>query len=287
MLRAADQERSAVGHFNFCETVVLKAVATAARDLRSPVLAGVSEGEREFLGVRQAADMVKSFREEWGIAIFLNADHTHSLSKAVEAAKAGFDMVVFDASAQRFEENVKQTRAAVEAMKSIRPEIMVEGEIGYIGTSSEIHAGVPAGLSPHSTPEEAKQFVEATGVDVLAPAVGTMHGMLPSMAKGEEHKHLNIRRIAEIKSATGVFLTLHGGSGTDTAEIVAGIQAGLTVVHINTELRVAWRRGLEDALAKHPEEVAPYRLLPGAYESVSPIVRQWMQTFRRSAKAVA
>ena len=142
-------------------------------------------------------------------------------------------------------------------------------------------------MSPHSTPEEAKQFVEATGVDVLAPAVGTMHGMLPSMATGEEHKHLNIRRIAEIKSATGVFLTLHGGSGTDTGEIVAGIQAGLTVVHINTELRVAWRRGLEDALAKHPEEVAPYRLLPGAYESVSPIVRQWMQTFRRSAKAVA
>lgn len=286
-LQSAGQARVAVGHFNFSELVGLKAVAAAARDLHAPVLVGLSESERDFVGVLQAAALVKSIREESGTALFLNADHTHSLEKAVTVAKAGFDMVVFDASARAFDENVKQTRAAVEALKSINPDIIVEGEIGYIGTSSAIHASIPPGMSPLSTPEEAEQFVQETRVDVLAPAVGTMHGMLKSVASGQERKHLDIARIAEIKRATGTFLTLHGGSGTDTTQLLGAIQAGITVVHINTELRVAWRRGLEDALKRHPEEIAPYHLLPAAYDAVSAVVRQWIQTFRRGSAAVA
>ena len=286
-LRDADHEHIAIGHFNFSELVVLKAVATVARQLRVSVLVGVSETEREFIGVRQAAALVKSIRDEFGMPIFLNADHTHSLEKALEAAKAGFDMVVFDASAHAFDQNVEQTRRTAEAVKSINPDIIVEGEIGYIGTSSAIHSSVPLDMSPLTTAQEARQFVEATAVDVLAPAVGTMHGMLKSMARGEERKHLDISRIAEIKRATGVFLTLHGGSGTDSAELVAGIQAGINVVHINTELRLAWRRGLEDALAKRPDEIAPYHLLPAAYEAVSEVVRSWVGAFGGTARAVA
>lgn len=109
-LRDAGHEHIAIGHFNFSELVVLKAVATVARQLRVPVLVGVSESEQEFIGVRQAAALVKSIRAEFGIPIFLNADHTHSLEKAIEATKAGFDMVVFDASAHAFDQNVEQTR---------------------------------------------------------------------------------------------------------------------------------------------------------------------------------
>jgi fructose-bisphosphate aldolase class II len=286
-LRDVDQNHVALGHFNFSELVVLKAVASVARELQVPVLAGVSESEREVIGVRQAAALVKSIREEFGMPIFLNADHTHSMEKAVGAAQAGFDMVVCDASAHGFDENVTQTRAAVEAVKSINPEIIVEGEIGYIGTSSAIHSSIPPDLSPLTTAEEARQFVDATGVDVLAPAVGTMHGMLKSMTSGKDRKHLDIRGIAEIKAATRTFLTLHGGSGTDVAELVSGIHAGINIVHINTELRLAWRRGLEDALAKHPQEIAPYHLLPSAYEAVSEVVRSWLQAFRGTARAVA
>ncbi len=185
-LRDAGHEHIAIGHFNFSELVVLKAVATVARQLRVPVLVGVSESEREFIGVRQAAALVKSIGAEFGMPIFLNADHTHSLEKAIEAAKAGFDMVVFDASAHAFDRNVEQTRRTAEAVKSINPDIIVEGEIGYIGTSSAIHSSVPLGISPLTTAQEAWQFVEATAVDVLAPAVGTMHGMLKSMASGED-----------------------------------------------------------------------------------------------------
>lgn len=282
-LRAALQDAAnrhvALGHFNFSDLVVLKAVADTARQLGLPVVVGVSEGEREFVGVRQAAALVKSLREEHELPIFLNADHTHSLEKSMEAAKAGFDLIVFDASNQSLEENVKRTKNAVEAAKSINPGILVEGEIGYIGASSSIHTSVPKDLSPLTTPEEAKQFVDATAVDLLAPALGTMHGMLRSMVGGEETKHLNIARIAEIKKVTGIFLTLHGGSGTDAAEFVAGIRAGLNLIHINTEIRLAWRRGFEETLAKAPDEVTPYHLLAGAYRAVSEVVKSRLQTF--------
>jgi fructose-bisphosphate aldolase class II len=117
----------------------LKAVFSAARELNVPVLVGASDGEREFMGVRQIAALVRSLREKFDFPIFLNADHTHSLPKAVQAAKAGFDAIVFDLSALPLEQNARQTKEAVEALKTINPAIVVEGEIGDIGTGSEIH----------------------------------------------------------------------------------------------------------------------------------------------------
>src|SRR5580693_3779276 len=194
--------------------------------------------------------------------IFLDADHTHSLAKGIEAAKAGFDSIVFDLSTLPIEENVSQTKQAVEALKAINPSMLVEGEIGDIGTGSEIHESSPDLSKGLSKPEEAKQFVNSTGVDILAPAVGNMHGMLRSMVKGETKKRLDIKRIAAIKQATGALLTLHGGSGTDDEDLREAIAAGINIVHINTELRVAWRRGLEAGLAKQADEVVPYKILP-------------------------
>jgi fructose-bisphosphate aldolase, class II len=271
------EQHRALGHFNFSDLVVLKAIADTARQLNVPVVAGVSEGEREFVGVPQAAALVKSYREEFGQPIYLNADHTHSLEKSIVAARAGFDSVVFDLSQLPFEENAKQTKQAVEALKSINPDIIVEAEVGYIGSSSTIHDAKPQNLDPLTTPEQAKQFVDETKIDAFAPSVGTTHGMLKSMLTGNEHKHLDINRIREIKAATGVFLTLHGGSGTARNELAAGVEAGLNLIHINTELRVAWRRGIEQALAAKPDEVTPYHLLPEAYDNVAAVVRSLLE----------
>jgi fructose-bisphosphate aldolase class II len=178
---------------------------------------------------------------------------------------------VFDLSALPFEENVRKTKAAVEALKTINPAILVEGEIGDIGTGSEIHDEAPDLSRGLTSPEQAKQYVESTGIDILAPAVGNMHGMLKSMVQGTTKKRLDIPRIAQIKSATGVFMTLHGGSGTDDEDLRKAIAAGINIVHINTELRVAWRRGLEEGLAKHPQEVVPYKILPFAVDSVKQV----------------
>ena len=127
----------------------------------------------------------------------------------------GFDAVVFDSSSKPFDENVSETKQAVEAVKSINPSIIVEGEIGDIGSGSEIHETGPKISRLLTTPEEAAQFVAESGIDVLAPAVGNMHGLLRSMARGEVQKRLDIGRIQKIKAATGAFMTLHGGSGTN------------------------------------------------------------------------
>jgi fructose-bisphosphate aldolase class II len=279
LLEKAQESGVAIGHFNIADLVLLKAVFAAARELNVPVLVGLSEGEREFVGVRQIAALVRSWREEFDYPIFLNADHTHSLAKGVEAAKAGFDSIVFDLSALPFEENVRQTKQAVETLKAINPSMLVEGEIGDIGTGSEIHETSPDLKKGLSTPVEAKQFVESTGVDILAPAVGNMHGMLRSMVQGETKKHLEIERIAGIKRAAQVFLTLHGGSGTDDEDLRKAIAAGINIVHINTELRVAWRQGLEEGLAKQPDEVAPYKILPFAVNSVKEVVSSRLKLF--------
>ena len=279
VLVQAQKNGVAIGHFNIADLVILKAVFASAQELKVPVMVGVSEGEREFIGVRQIAALVRSLREEFDFPIFLNADHTHSLAKAREAAKAGFDAIVFDASALPLEQNVRQTKEAVEALKTINPAILVEGEIGDIGTGSEIHEVAPDLSKGLTTPVEAKQFVESTGIDVLAPAVGNMHGMLQSMVQGETRKRLDIERIAQIKNAAGVPLTLHGGSGTDDEDLRKAIAAGINIIHINTELRVAWRRGLEDALVKQPHEVVPYKILPFAVESVKQVALSRLRLF--------
>ena len=255
VLDEAQNKGVAVGHFNISDWVLLKAVFASAQELGVPVIVGASEGERTFLGVSELSTLVKTLREENGLPIFLNADHTHSLEGAMAATKAGFDSIVFDRSELPFEENIRATKQAVEALKSINPAILVEGEIGDIGTGSEIHDSAPDRSKVLTTPEEASQYVQSTGVDILAPAVGNMHGMLRTMVQGSTRKRLDLTRISEIKSASGSWLTLHGGSGTDDQDLQKAIAAGINIIHINTELRVAWRRGLEDAFARKPHEV--------------------------------
>jgi fructose-bisphosphate aldolase, class II len=284
VLEEAQSNGVAVGHFNVSDLILLKAVFASAQELKVPVIVGASEGERAYLGVAQIAALVKSLREERSVPIFLNADHTHSLDSAIAAAKAGFDSIVYDLSALPFDENVKQTRQAVEALKSINPAILVEGEIGNIGTGSEIHESMPDQSKDLSTPEEAKQFVESTGVDILAPAVGNTHGMLQTMVQGSVKKRLDLKRIREIKRASRSLLTLHGGSGTEDHDLQDAIAAGINIIHINTELRLAWRRGLEAAFAKKPREIVPYKLLPIAEESIKQVVLDRLRLFNQQQR---
>ena len=279
VLKRAEASKVAVGHFNFSDLVAFNAVVDAARERNLPVMVGVSEGEREFTGVPQAAALVKAIRDKYNYPIFLNADHTHSIAHAEEAARAGFDEIIFDGSALPFDENIAQTKKAIEAIKSINPAILVEGEIGWIGASSAVIEKVPEGVGTLTTPEEARQFVDATKVDVLAPAVGNMHGMLTSMVQGATQKRLNIERIAQIKAAAKVFMTLHGGSGTNDDDFKRAIKAGITIVHVNTEIRLAWRRGVEAGLAADPHDIAPYKILTPARDAVKKVVAARLELF--------
>ena len=269
----------AIGHFNIADLVLLKGIFEAARELNVPVIVGASEGERAFAGTQQLAALVRSLREEFDYPIFLNADHTHSLAGGLEAVKAGFDSVVFDLSTLPLEDNAQSTKEAVEAFKSMNPAVVVEGEIGDIGSGSEIHADGPGPERALTTPAEARQFVTETKVDVLAPAVGNSHGMRKSMVTGKERKHLAIERIREIKSATCIPLTLHGGSGTADDDLRGAIHAGVNIIHINTELRVAWKQGLEAGLARREDEVVPDKILPPAVAAVHDVVSARLRLF--------
>jgi fructose-bisphosphate aldolase, class II len=278
-LQQAEQRGVAIGHFNVSDLVLLKAVFSAAQELKVPVIVGASEGERAFMGVRQVAALVRSIRDEFDYPIFLNADHTHSLSSAEEVARAGFDSIVFDRSSLPIEENVRQTKEAVAALKAIHPSMLVEGEIGDIGSGSEIHEIMPDPSGRLTTPEEARQFVEETGIDILAPAVGSMHGMSRSMVQGGTKQHLNIERITAISKAARRPLTLHGGSGTADDDFRRAIVAGIRIIHINTELRVAWTQALEASLAAKADEVVPYKILPPVVEAVKEVVLSRLRIF--------
>jgi len=278
VLRKLEKEGAALGHFNVADLVLLKAVFEAADEVKMPVFVGASEGERDFFGTREPAALVRGIRNDSRVSVFLNADHTHSLTRAVEAVNAGFDAIGIDFSALPLEQNVLRTKQAVEAIKAINPSILVEGEIGDIGTGSEIHNLGHRDRANLTTPDEARQFVSATGIDVLAPAVGNMHGMDKSMVQGKERKRLDVHRIAQIKQATGVFITLHGGSGTEDEDLRKAI-AGINIIHINTEVRVAWRRSLDDSLARNPEEVVPYRILRPVVASAKEVISSRMRLF--------
>ncbi|MBI1984644.1 MAG: class II fructose-bisphosphate aldolase [Candidatus Wildermuthbacteria bacterium] len=279
-VREAEKNHAAVGHFNISDIAALKAIFQAARNLRLPVIIGVSEGEREFLGVKAVSALVHSLRKEFDYPIFLNADHTHSLDGVKEAVEAEFDSVIFDGAKLSFEENVKQTREAVKYVKSKNKNILVEGELGYIGSSSKLLDSVPegAGLAENLvSPEQALQFVKETEVDLFSPAVGNLHGML----KNSPNPKLNIDRIREIKKAVSVPLVLHGGSGIADEDFRNAIEAGISTIHINTEIRKAWREGIEQALQNDVNEVAPYRLLAPSVEQIQKIVEARLTLFNR------
>lgn len=287
----ARANKRAVGHFNVSNMEGVWAIAKArevvSKDLgwQVPVIIGVSEGERDFFGVKQIAAVVKSLRAS-GVPIFLNADHTYSFERVKEAIDAGYDAVIFDGTELSFEENVRVTKQCTAYAKQkkafLSEKAIVEAELGYIGKSSKVLEAVPEGASISEEslvkPEQAKDFVKATGIDMLAPAVGNIHGMF---AKGKDPA-LNIPRVAQVSEATGGLpLVLHGASGNTDEDIRAAIQAGVAVVHVSTELRVAYRSALDASLVAKPKEVAGYKYLTAPRDAVQKVVEEKLRLFSR------
>lgn len=270
LLRAL-KEKWALPHFNISDAVTLVGILEAAKELKSPVMIGTSEGERKFIGAKQVVAMIREYREEYKIPIFLNADHHKSIGAAQEAIDAGYDSVHIDLSVHNLEENIKGTKEVVEYAKSKFPisdfqfPINVEGEVGYLVTeASKIYKEIIEIPKKSLTkPEEAERFVKETGVDRFAPAVGNLHGIAANVKK------LDIARIENIREAIGdVAMVLHGGSGTPDGQIKDAIKAGINNIHINTELRVAYAAALRKFLAENSEETTPYKFFKPVIESI-------------------
>ena len=278
-LTDAKARKAAVGHFNISTIDQFWGIFHAARNLGLPVIIGVSEGERDFIGLKQAVALVKSVRESENYPIFINADHTYSFDRVREAVDAACDSVIFDGAKLSYEENLKITKECVAYARKQNPEIVVEGELGYIGASSKVFDSLPEGAalaeSDFTTVEQAEAFVKETGVDLFSPAVGSVHGML---RRGND-PDLDIERIREIASAVSIPLVLHGASGLREENVREAIGAGISIVHINTEIRVAWRDALKLALQEEIDEVAPYKLLKPSVLAVSKVVEQKLRLF--------
>lgn len=278
-INEAEEKKTAIGHFNISNSDGLWAVFRGAQSLNLPIIIGVSEGERDFIGVRQVTAMVKSVREQYNYPIFLNADHTYSFERVREVIDAGFDSVIFDGANISFEENIDITKRCVAYAKASGREVLIEGELGFIGQSSKILDEIPEGVDLDSknltNPEKAQEFVLATGVDLLAPAVGNMHGM---MRNGVDPK-LNIERVEQIRKACGVPLVLHGGSGNSEEDFKEAIKNGVAIVHINTEIRLAYRQGIMKSFSENPDEVAPYKFLKPAVQAVEEVVIKKLKIF--------
>ncbi|MAJ97631.1 MAG: tagatose-bisphosphate aldolase [Parcubacteria group bacterium] len=277
VMQDAFERKVAVGHFNISDSNQLNGIAAAARELSVPVIIGVSEGEAEFVGLKKAVAMVRAAGEEFGINIFINADHAHSVEGCKRAIDAGFDSVIFDGSKLPLVKNIASMKEVVGYANQSGREVMTEGEVGYIGTSSKILDDIPDDVvaSVLPTPDNVASYVQETGVTAVAPAVGNLHGML----KGRSNPALNIELIQNMRAATDVAMVLHGGSGLTDDDFRAAIAAGMNVIHINTEIRVAYRKGIEEALAANPNEVAPYRYLNGGRDALQTVVRERLKLF--------
>lgn len=282
-IKEADEQGIAIGHFNISNLEALHGIAQAAAELKLPIIIGTSEGEEDFIGTYEAVALIKSLRENYNHQpIFLNADHHYSFERVKIAIDAGFDAVIIDAVKLPLDENIALTKKCVdyarEVSKATGRDILVEAELGFIGQSSKILDAIPDGVSEATmtTPEDAKAFVDATGIDMLAPSVGNVHGMV----KGGNPR-LHPERVKAIRAATGIPLVLHGGSGSLNEDFVACIKEGIDIVHINTEIRVAYRDAIKKSLTDNPDEVAPYKFLKPGVEAVKEVVKNRLKIFSR------
>ncbi len=277
-IRIAYSNKTAIGHFNASTLDGIWAIADAAQELKLPVIVGLSEGERDYVGVPEAAAIIQSIRKERSQDIFLNADHTYSFDRVKQAIDAGFDAVIFDGAKLSLEENIAIAKKCVEYARTSGRDVIVEGELGFIGQSSKVLDEIPAGAviteAQMTKAEDAARFVSETGVDLLAPAVGNIHGMI----RGGDPA-LNVKKVKEISDAVGISLVLHGSSGNAMDEVEKTIENGVSIVHVSTELRLAYRSALVQSLSGDPEEVAAYKYLKPAKLAMQKVVMEKLKAY--------
>lgn len=281
LLKKAQKNRYAVGQFNVSTDEHIKAIVIAAKDLRSPVIIGTSEGERKFIGTKQAVALVRVWQKEAGLPIILNADHCKTFESAKQAVDAGYSAVHFDGSGLPFKENVKVTKQVVDYAKQKNPKLLIEGELGYLRGESVVHKKVKVKPEDLTDPEQAKEFIEKTGVDSLAIVVGNIHGVETDL----KNPPLHLDKLREIQQAIPkTFLVLHGGSGTPDEDIKKAIKLGIVKININTELRIAYSEELEETIKEYPEEVKPYKILAPAVEAMKEVVEEKIDLFGSKGK---
>jgi fructose-bisphosphate aldolase class II len=284
-MQRSRQQKFAVGAFNVDNQETLIAVARAAQKLNAPVLVEVSDGEVEALGLENVRDMVDNYKLEYGVEMYINLDHSPTVESCKRAIDAGYEFIHIDISQADHDAShddiVAKTKEVAEYAKFTGA--LVESEPHYFGGSSNLHEeniDYEAIKKTFSTPEGARESVEATGVDTFAAAVGNLHGKYPVP------KELDLELLARIREAIGCQISLHGGSGTPLHFFEDAARIGVSKVNINSDMRFVFRTTLEKVLAENPKEYAVVKLMPAVYEAVQAVVEEKINAFGSAAKAV-
>ena len=238
VLKPAQAGRYAVGLFNTTDTDMLQAAIEAAEEARSPIIIGTAEVLLPYGELALIAPALLAAAARASVPVVVHYDHGLTFAKTMEALKLGFTSVMFDASAKPYEENLAETAEVVKIAHALGA--TVEGEIGHVGSAAD---GDDAKADMYTTPEEAVAFQKATGVDALAVAIGTAHGVYKSKP------NLNLARLAEIRAALGTPLVLHGGSGLSDDDFRNTIAGGIAKVNIHTDMCIAGSKAMEASLA--------------------------------------
>lgn len=285
LMQRTRQQGFAVGAFNIDNQETLIAVCRAAQSLNSPVLVEVSHGEVEALGLENIRDMVDNYRAEYGIEMYINLDHSPTVEACKQAIDAGFEFIHIDISQANHdaptEEIIEKTREVVEYAKFTGA--LVESEPHYFAGGSNVHhEGIDYEeiKKTFSTPEGAKDFVEKTGIDTFAAAIGNLHG------KYDVPKQLDLELLGRIRSSIDCQISLHGGSGTPLHFFEDASRGGVSKININTDMRIVFRDTLEQVLRENPDEYAVVKLMPQVFEAVQKVVEEKIHAFGSAGKAV-
>ena len=282
----ARNEHFAFGAFNLDDEATLKAVVRAAANKKAPVLVEVSQGEVDDLGLYNVRDMVDNFKREYGVEIYVNLDHSPSVEAAKQGIDAGFEFIHIDVSQANHDASDEEIAAATREVVAYAKftGALVESEPHYFGGSSNLHTETidyEEIKKTFSTPEGAKAFVETTGIDTFAAAIGNLHGKYPVP------KMLDLELLQRIRDAIDCNISLHGGSGTPGHYFRDAVRIGVTKVNINSDMRYAYRTTLEKVLADHPDEYSVAKLInKDVVDAVQAVVESKLEDFNSAGQAM-
>lgn len=285
LMQRSRQQHFAVGAFNIDNQETLIAIARAAQKLNAPVLVEVSQGEVEAMGLENVRDLVDNYKKEYGIEMYINLDHSPTVEACKQAIDAGYEFIHIDISQANHdaseEEIIAKTKEVVEYAKFTGA--LVESEPHYFGGSSNVHSEAidyEEIKKTFSTPEGAKSFIDATGIDTFAAAVGNLHGKYPVP------KELDLELLQTIRDSIECQISLHGGSGTPLHFFEGAAKIGVSKININSDMRYAFRTVMEKELAEHPDEFAVVKLMDRVKDAVQAVVEEKIHAFGCAGKAV-
>lgn len=283
-MQKARAEHYALGAFNLDSQEILKAVVQAAARKQAPVIVQLSQGEVDAMGLENVRDMVDNYKAEYDVEMYLNLDHGPTVAGAIAAIEAGYEFIHIDISQARknasVEEIIAETRQVVAYAKLTGAS--VESEPHYFGGGSNVFTSkidYNEIKKTFSTPEDTRAFVDATGIDTFAAAVGNLHGSYPVPKK------LDLELLAAIRAAVNCTISLHGGSGTPGHYFTDATRIGASKVNINTDMRIAFRKTLEQVLADNKSEFAVVKLMDKVIEAVQTVVEQKIDMFNAAGKS--